>query len=109
MRSETKMATNALPLLALGVAALFLMSKGDDGEEAISSGSDLASDPSALGYSEMKQLSQVTGNDDMDPDKVPLSDLILEFQLIQDIETTGVFDAATAAELNRVLAEHSPQ
>lgn len=126
MRSETKMAMNPLPLLVLGAAALFMMSKGDEEDDAsegnINDGNDGnagnagnagdaagASDPSTPGYAELKQLSAATGDLSLDPENDSIELILLNFQMTQGVPVTGVFDEATAAELARVLAQLSPQ
>jgi hypothetical protein len=114
---------NSLPLILLAGAAFFLMSKGDEEEDAPTgngngtngtngtngSGNGLDDLPEP-GYDEFKEFAVRTGYTNMDPDNHPLSGIIQEFQLTQALSVQdGTFNQETYDELQKVLQNLSPQ
>lgn len=80
---------------------MLLSRKDGDAEEAISI--------RPRGYAEFKALSEATDNDDLDPDKYTLKEVITYFQTLTEVSDSGTFDEATAAEVQRMLDAQKAQ
>lgn len=84
------------PLLPiLGVGALFLLSRKGGGAQSMN----------AMATEKFGRLYQLTGSDQWDLSKTPMTDVVRDFQLTMGVtRTDGVYDAETNSVLDDAIA-----